>query len=59
MLFEQFDTDGSGTLDFDEFLIKLRVRALTQDYIIIVTVVFIDYRSSEHKLIYGIFVHNA
>lgn len=25
-LFQQFDRDGSGTIDFDEFLITLRVK---------------------------------
>lgn len=28
-LFQQFDRDGSGTIDFDEFLITLRVNVLT------------------------------
>lgn len=27
-LFQQFDRDGSGLIDFDEFLITLRVNAL-------------------------------
>lgn len=26
-LFQQFDRDGSGQIDFDEFLITLRVKA--------------------------------
>ena len=25
-IFKKFDTDGSGSVDFDEFLIRLRVR---------------------------------
>lgn len=28
-LFQQFDRDGSGTIDFDEFLITLRVSLQT------------------------------
>ena len=27
-VFDQFDKDGSGSIDFDEFLVNLRVRQL-------------------------------
>jgi len=32
--FEEMDLDGSGAINFDEFLIAMRVRVLTANYII-------------------------
>lgn len=34
-LFQHFDRDGSGCIDFDEFLMSLRVNALNDDVFLV------------------------